>query len=180
MISPRMVAVLPMTMWNGISVAIYSNVLVSLMTRSMANSADLYPNRPDLIHDQNVQDYTALFTMCLFGAGEVVGGFLVGGIRDRFGNKVCVISLIILTIAAVAFVIAYNQKNKYDYGAYLMCLLWGLQDSGLNCFVQCIMGFEFESKVIPFCVFTFAQNGFIFVFNLVHIAIMDPDVSIKT
>ena len=108
MISCRMLTVLPMLLWNGISIAIYSNVLVSLMTRSMANSADLYPDRPDLIHDQSVQDYTALFTMCLLGTGEVFGGFLIGGIRDRFGNKICVIAMITLTVFAFASVIIYN------------------------------------------------------------------------
>jgi hypothetical protein len=64
-----------------------------------------------------------------------------------------------------------------------MCFLWGTQDSGINCFINCILGFEFESKILPFSVFKFTQSLFTFVFFIVHshlvkdCSIADPDDS---
>ena len=41
-------------------------------------------------------------------------------------------------------------------------------DGFANCFINCILGFEFDSKILPFGVFKFVQSLFIFVFQLVQ------------
>ena len=56
-----------------------------------------------------------------------------------------------------------------------MCLTWGIQDSGLCNFLQCVLGFEFESKIIPFSVMKFTQSLFIFAFSLIHAQIIKAD-----
>ena len=45
----------------------------------------------------------------------------------------------------------------------LLNFLWGLQDSGLNNFIYCVAGFQFESKTLPFSLFFFIQSFFCFV-----------------
>ena len=93
--------------------------------------------------------------MALLGLGEIIGGGLVGFIRDKVGNRLAYFVQILLTIAGMASVLIVNDKNTYDYTSYLMCFVWGLQDSGLNCLVNCVLGFEFESKIIPFSLYKF-------------------------
>ena len=56
-----------------------------------------------------------------------------------------------------------------------MAFTWGLQDSGLNCMIRCILGFEFDSKILPFSVFNFVQSLFIFIFQTVESVVMDDD-----
>ena len=56
-----------------------------------------------------------------------------------------------------------------------MCFIWGLQDSGLNCLLRSILGFEFESKITPFSCFNFTQSLGIFVFQLIGGAVLNPD-----
>ena len=96
-----------------------------------------------------------MLTMALLGLGEIIGGGLVGFIRDKVGNRLAYFVQILLTIAGMASVLIVNDKNTYDYTSYLMCFVWGLQDSGLNCLVNCVLGFEFESKIIPFSLYKF-------------------------
>ena len=53
-----------------------------------------------------------------------------------------------------------------------MTFAWGLQDSGLSTFMNCVWGFEFDSNIIPFGVYQFTQGFFIFVFSLAQIPVM--------
>ena len=103
--------------------------------------------------------------MTMLGLGEICGGYIIGSIRDRLGNRLAVISEMILLVSALSIVIFYNQSDEWSYfKAYGMCLMWGIQDSGLNCLIRCVLGFEFESKILPFSVFNFSQSLLIFVF----------------
>ena len=91
--------------------------------------------------------------MALGNVGGVFGGILIGNIRDRFGNRAAVLSEIALTLPPLIIIIIFNEHNKWNYSAYLLCLLWGMLDSGLNMFIYCVLGFEFDSKSVPFSLF---------------------------
>lgn len=106
--------------------------------------------------DKDMQNYTALYAMTLLGIGEIIGGQLIGNIRDKMNNKVAIIMELVLLVISLTVVVIFNSKNRFNIMAYFMCFLWGLQDSGLNCIIRCILGFEFDSKIIPFSVFNFA------------------------
>jgi predicted MFS family arabinose efflux permease len=93
--------------------------------------------------------------MVLLGTGEIFGGQCLGFIRDKMNNRVSLLAEILLCICAYAIVIIYNYNNEFNYLAYIMCFVWGFQDSGLNCLTRCVLGFEFESKITPFSVFNF-------------------------
>lgn len=83
--------------------------------------------------------------MVAFGIGEVVGSIIVGIIIDKIGSKKTSIVniLIILILINVTAVSVYSEK--YDWMTFLMCFLWGLQDSSLNIHTFQILGFEFIS-----------------------------------
>ena len=75
------------------SISLYGGIFVPLMTRAMQNSGDLHP---DLVDDTNKQNETALLAMTLLGAGEIIGGYLIGTVRDKASNKAAYISQMLL------------------------------------------------------------------------------------
>ena len=43
-----------------------------------------------------------------------------------------------------------------------MTMFWGAQDGALNNILNCILGFEFDSKIVPFSVSKLIKSLFIF------------------
>lgn len=74
-------------------VSLFGGIFVPLMTRAMANSGDIHP---DLESDTNNQNEAALLAMTLLGAGEILGGTIIGNIRDRTSNRTAFIFEIML------------------------------------------------------------------------------------
>ena len=117
--------------------------------------------------------------MIALGFGEIFGGLFVGKIRDTYKNIAAIAAQIVILLAALIYIQIFNSNNDFTYtGAYLMCFLWGTQDSGINCFVNCILGFEFESKILPFSVFKFTQSLFTFVFFIVQSHVVNDDLEL--
>jgi MFS family permease len=96
--------------------------------------------------------------MSALGIGEIIGGQIVGVIKDKIGTKITLFVQMVLTAAGFGMVFLINERNKYDLWVWCMCFVWGFQDSGLNCIVRSMLGFEFDSKIIPFSVFNFIQS----------------------
>lgn len=72
-------------------------------------------------------DVKALLAMTMLGLGGIIGGYIIGGVRDKLGNRIAIFSEIVLMLAAVALVMVYNYKDNFTYlSAYSMCLLWGI------------------------------------------------------
>jgi len=85
LISGRMLYVIPLIIWSGLSMAFFAGIFIPLMTRSMKNSLDI---NPDLDTDDN-RSVAALLTFIFLGIGEILGGILfIGPIRDKFGNRI--------------------------------------------------------------------------------------------
>ena len=86
--SARMIYVLPLIIWSGLSMAFYAGVFIPLMTRTMEDSLDINPD----LDTEDKRSVAALFTIIFLGVGEILGGILfIGPIRDKFGNKVAYI-----------------------------------------------------------------------------------------
>ena len=76
---------------------------------------------------------------------------------------VVIINIVELCLA-IGCLGVYTFYNQYTlWFACLLNFLWGLQDSGLNNFIYCVAGFQFESKTLPFSLFFFIQSFFCFV-----------------
>ena len=70
--------------------------------------------------------------MVAFGIGEVVGSIIVGIIIDKIGSKkTSIVNILIILILINVTAVSVNSE-KYDWMTFLMCFLWGLQDSSLN------------------------------------------------
>ena len=66
---------------------------------------------------------------------------------------------------AFAVLLLYTWHN--DFNAYYACtftFLWGMEDSGVVNFINCVLGFQFHSKAIAFSAFRIIQCIFIFGF----------------
>jgi predicted MFS family arabinose efflux permease len=101
--------------------------------------------------------------MAMLGLGEMIGGYVVGQLRDKFGNASAISAQITLTFLAITSVMTFNRLENFSLNlAYLMCFLWGLQDSGINCLLRSILGFEFDSNLLPFSVFSVSQSLTVF------------------
>lgn len=148
--------ILPVIIWSAISICIFGSIFIGLITRVLQTKDD-YKDQSDK------QNETALFTMTLLGAGEIIGGQFVGFINDRCSTKLMLMTELLLCLIAYGFLFYVNEANVVA-ATYVMAFTWGLQDSGLNCLVRCILGFEFDSKILPFSVFNFVQSLFIFIF----------------
>jgi MFS family permease len=171
MMSKRMLHITPMIIWTAISSSIYGSIIISLMTRAMVSNPKF---------DTQNHNEEALLAMVMLGIGMILGGWITGGIRDRLGNRICVLTCITFMIIAMTALIWFNENNFFTFlTSYSMCLLFGIQDSGIQCFVNCILGFEFESKILPFSVYRFTQSLFTFVIFLVQARVMDPNQDIE-
>jgi len=93
--------------------------------------------------------------LALLGIGEMTGGQIIGFIKDKTNTKLALVVQIIITVSGLAILLIFNHNNTFGPLAFLMCFLWGFQDSGANCLIRSMMGTEFDSKLIPFSVFNF-------------------------
>ena len=67
--------------------------------------------------------------------------------------------------AVVGFSLVLGYTIRYEYTlafGFFMTFFWGIQDGGINCLINCILGFQFDSKTAPFSVNKFAQSLLIF------------------
>ena len=104
----------------------------------------------------------ALFALGFVGFGEVVGGIVEGLVIDKFGNATAIILNIVILIAAIFD--SYLNIRHLEFGtqSYVVSGLWGLVDATLNIFIFRTLGFEFESKSIPFGSFNIIQGLSVF------------------
>lgn len=91
-----------------------------------------------------------MFAMVTLGAGEIVGAIGMGFIVDHIGAKKSCFINVILIILPTLCILAFIQVNEFNWMAYLMAFLWGLQDSSISIHLDAILGFEFESNKEPF------------------------------
>ncbi len=113
----------------------------------------------------------ANYAMILFGIGEILGCFFIGWVVDKYGShRATIFNCVIMSAMGLVTVL---YAIIYDFGvlAFLMCFLWGFQDSAVNTHSQEILGFEFENNSEPFSVFNIAQCMATAIFSLIQIAV---------
>jgi MFS family permease len=133
-VDKRMRWLLPEIFWTGISMSVYSGLLIPI----------IFSTLPD--DDQNVQFQKAMFSMTSLGIGEILGGIYTGYIIDKFGNKVATYSNILTVIIQTVFALSYIAIGDYGWLAYVMTFTWGFSDNGVNTHLSEMMGFEFEDS----------------------------------
>jgi predicted MFS family arabinose efflux permease len=159
MISSRMAPLLPLILWTAISQAIISSILVPLMTDTMVS-------KNWSLSDKNKYCLLALIGQ---GSGEILGALLLGYVQDTFSNKSTIAFCFVLTTSATLVMLGYIVVYNFSlFFAIVMCFCWGVQDGAVNCLNSCILGFQFDSKTMPFSVFKTVQSLAIFVFIIIE------------
>ena len=116
--------------------------------------------------------------MAFLGLGEIFGGQCIGLVKDKVNKILALVLQIFLTVGAFAIVFYVNENDQYDLMAFVMAFVWGFMDSGLNAIIRSMLGFEFESKIVPFSVFNFLQALFIMAAQLIEAQVTNSkDVS---
>jgi MFS family permease len=107
----------------------------------------------------------------MFGLGEILGCFFIGYIVDKFGSRSA--TYVNIGIMALMSIITIVYCVLFDFGflAFLMCFLWGFQDSAVNTHAQEILGFEFDNNSEPFSVYNILQCIACPIFQIIQIYI---------
>ncbi|CDW76468.1 major facilitator superfamily protein [Stylonychia lemnae] len=160
MFSRKMVLVIPLIVWSAMSLAAQSGCFVVMMNTTMKED---YP----LWSDSKKLEYS-LFAMVPLGLGEVMGGFAHGFVADRYGQRAGVLYLMAITAVSFAISFAYIGIWSFSVLTFFVTFAWGIQDSGLNNLLNCVLGFEFESNIIPFSILKFLQSLANFIFLVIE------------
>jgi len=73
-----------------------------------------------------------MLAMVLFGLGEILGCFYIGIIVDRYGSKVAIFHNIAIMLTMGGLTFAFILVYRFNALAWLMCFMWGFQDSAIN------------------------------------------------
>ena len=155
-LSKRMLYLLPEISWTGVSLAIYTGLLVPMIVQTLPNES------------HNEQLKKAMFCMTALGVGEIVGGLIIGIVIDQLGNRYASWASLIAVITQTLVLCSFLVHNEYGTLAFLASFVWGVQDSIVNTHLNQILGFEFKDHVFPYSVFNFVQCFTVFVFMFIE------------
>jgi MFS family permease len=116
-----------------------------------------------------------MFAMVFFGVGEVLGCFFVGYFIDKYGSRFAVFINVGIIIIMSVVTLWFISLFEYNFLAFLMCFMWGFQDSALHTHTQEILGFEFDDNFTPFSLFGIWQSLCCFVFQLIVSEVETPE-----
>ena len=146
---------------TALNLGIMSSVFIKMMVDTMN----------DEVWSDQKKDSNALFCMIALGVGEIVGSLAFGYITDNFSlNQIGLFNVI---ACSVGYGVLILYGIIYDFSFYLSILMtftWGVQDSGINCLLNSLLGFQFASKTTPFSVYKFLQSLLIFIVTCIESA----------
>jgi MFS family permease len=137
----RFVWIVPQSFWTGVSIAYFSGNLTEMLQGTLQDESD------------EDQFYWSSLAMALFGLGEVFGCFFIGVFIDRLGSKFAVLINLLIIVAMSGVSLGFIGVFDFNALAWIMCFLWGFQDSAVNTHTQEILGFEFDDNYTPFSLF---------------------------
>ena len=107
-------------------------------------------------HDPQAQLKKCNIAMIGLGVGEALGGFFNGYLHDEYGSRKAILFNLVELVVAIILLILYTWNNKFNiWTASALNFAWGLQDSGVNNFIMCICGFQFDDQLLPFSILFF-------------------------
>ena len=154
----RLAQLYPTMIVTALNIGVFSNTFVTMMTQTMKGQ--------DIKKDDREPD--ALLCMIGLGVGEIGGSIAFGKVTDMDSHSKKILINVIAPSIACVMLILYTAIYKFTfYFSIIMTLTWGVQDAGINCLLNSLLGFQFVSKTTPFAVFKFLQSLFIFIVAMV-------------
>jgi MFS family permease len=118
LISQRMLYIMPLILWSGMSGAAYSGSFVPLMHDTMII------NHPEW--NENKKLSISLFAMISFGVSEMLGGLIQGKVSDKYGYRTSLYLVLAFTAVAYGAMIATIQVFEFTALTFFMTFAWGL------------------------------------------------------
>lgn len=115
----RFLIIAPQLFWTGISIAFFSGNLMELIQATVDGP-------------QESKFEMSNYAMIMFGLGEIFGCFFIGYIVDKFGSRQATYANIVIMSIMAGVTIIYCLTYEFGFLAFLMCFLWGFQDSAIN------------------------------------------------
>ena len=129
----RMATLYPTMAFQAINTGIYASVFIKMMVDTMDDRSSW---------SDSDKTSNALLCMLGLGSGEIVGSVVFGRITDNCTHKKTVILNAMMTSLSYVFLFLYGSIYDFSFTlAVLMTFTWGLQDSGVNCLLNSLLGF---------------------------------------
>ena len=128
-----MATLYPLMVSTALNLGILSSVFIKMMVDTMDDRTEW--------GDQD-KDSKALLVMIALGVGEVLGSKVFGYITDNCETKKTVLLNMLACTVGYAILVLYGAI--YDFTFYLGILMtfsWGIQDAGINCLLNSLLGF---------------------------------------
>ena len=112
----------------------------------------LVPIITDTIEDRgkNEQFELSMLAMVALGVGEICGALVMGHVVDKLGaKKSCFVNITVIIVQTI-FVFIFISVDSYNFLAFFVPFIWGVQDSGISIHLDAILATEFESNKEPF------------------------------
>ena len=152
-----MIVLYPIILSTSINLGIYSSVSIKMMVDTMDDEA-LWGT------DDKEKTSKALLCMLGLGVGEIAGSIAFGRVMDKCPIKCTVLINILAATIGYGSLLLFGAFYEFSFPlAILMTTSWGVQDAGIVCLLQSMLGFQFESQTTPFSVYKFMQSLLIFV-----------------
>ena len=132
----------------------------------------VFNNTLKMTEDEKIN--AASLTMVPFGLGNMFGVIFYGFVQDKCGSKAALILLLAELIVFESMIIVLNELNTFNWSAYLCMFGLGSVDNTVTTYITQFLGFEFESKIIPFAAKNFVENMSMFLI-LGSLSIWDLD-----
>ena len=147
--------VLPEIVWAGMSLAIYTGLLVTIISKTVEGTGE------ELMR--------SMYAMICLGIGEIVGSFVVGQVIDRKGSKVTSYLTVGLILLQTVLMLWFIGQNTYGVLVFVLTFVFGFQDAVVNTHMSELLGFEFlPDNIRPFAVFNIVQSMSVFTFLVIE------------
>ena len=142
-ITKRWLIFMPIVAQTAYNIAVLGSLMIKMIVETM----------DDEEWDDQKKNSIALLCMVALGIGEVVGSSIFGLVQDKCSMTVSLYVGLLFQILGLGTMISYTLKFSFDpYLCTAMTFTWGAQDAACVIFMNCICGFQFESKTVPFAV----------------------------
>ena len=129
----RMATLYPTMAFTAINLGIFASVFIKMMVDTMDDKTSW-----------SSQDKTSNALLCMLGlgCGEIIGSIAWGRITDMCSTKRTVLINTVATTIGYGCLILYGAIYEFSFPlGILMTFTWGVQDSGVNCLLNSILGF---------------------------------------
>jgi predicted MFS family arabinose efflux permease len=106
---------LPEIAWAGISLAIYTGLLVPMVASTVTDT-----------DDHNAKLMKSMYAMVSLGVGEIVGSLAIGQVIDRFGNKLTSWLTAVMIAMQTILTLCLIKQGTYGPLVFVVTFVWGL------------------------------------------------------